>query len=98
MHDSKKSAIRKEVKERSIEKIRNRRRIVFNLKQSDVKKYKVVVMNMFERMGVIIRSYDISDIVRMMRKEGDETVKPLLDEFKSEYDKWTVMRNKADLR
>ena len=44
--------IRKEVKESSIEEKRKRWMIVFNLKQSDVKKYKVVVMDMFERMGV----------------------------------------------
>ena len=34
----------------------------------------------------------------MRKKEGDETVKPVIVEFKSEYDKWTVLRNKADLR
>ena len=37
--------------------------IVFNLKQSDVKNDKVVVMDMFARMGVRIRSEDVSDII-----------------------------------
>ena len=94
----KKSDIRKEIEESSIEERRKRRMIVFNLKQSDVKNDKVVVMDMFERMGVRIRSENVSDIIRMRKKEGDETVKPVIVEFKSEYDKWTVLRNKADLR
>ena len=49
-------------------------------------------------MGVIIRSVDVADIIRMRKKDGDETVKPVIIEFKSEYDKWMVLRNKADLR
>ena len=72
--------------------------MVFNLKQNDVKNDKVVVMDMFERMGARIRSEDVSDIIRMRKKEGDETVKPVIVEFKSEYDKWAVLMNKADLR
>ena len=53
---------------------------------------------MIERMGVRIRSEDVADIIRMRKKNGDETVKPVIIEFKSEYDKWMVMRNKAELR
>ena len=71
---------------------------MFNLKQSDVTNDKVVDMVMFERMGVKICSEDVLDIIRMRKKECDETVKPVIVEFKSEYDKWTVLRNKADLR
>ena len=82
----KKSDIRKEVEESSIEERRKRLMIVFNLKQSDVKNDKVVVMDMFERMGVRSRSEDVLDIIRMRKKEGDETVKPVIVEFKSEYD------------
>ena len=71
---------------------------MFNLKQSDVKNDNVVAMDMFERMGVIIGSEDVSDIIRMRNKEGDEAVKPVIVEFKSEYDKLTVLRNKPGLR
>ena len=49
--------------------------IVFNLKQSEVKNVKVVVMDMFEVMAVRVRSEDVSDIIRMRKKEGDEAVK-----------------------
>ena len=49
-------------------------------------------------MGVRIRSEDVADIIRMRKKDGDETVKPVIIEFKSEYDKWMVLINKADLR
>ena len=58
----------------------------------------MVVMDIFERMGVRIRSEDVSDIIRMRKKKGDETVKPVIVELKSEYDKWMVSRNKDDLR
>ena len=40
----------------------------------------------------------MADITRMRKKDGDEVVKPVIIEFKSEYDKWMVLRNKADLR
>ena len=36
--------------------------------------------------------------IRIRKKDGDEAVKPVIIEFKSEYDKWMVLRNKADLR
>ena len=65
----KKSNIRKEVKASLLRK-EERRMIVFNLKQSGVKNDKVVVMDMFERMGVRIRSDDLSDIIRMRKKDG----------------------------
>ena len=53
---------------------------------------------MIERMGVRIRSEDVADIIRMRKKNGDEMVKPVIIEFKIEYDKWMVLRNKAELR
>ena len=43
-------------------------------------------------------SEDVSDIIRMRKKEGDEAVKPVSVEFESEYEKWTVLINKADSR
>ena len=50
---------------------------------------------MIERMGVRVRSEeDVTDIVRMRKKYGDEALKPVIIEFKSEYEKWTVLRSK----
>ena len=40
----------------------------------------------------------MENIIRMRKKDEDETVKPVIIEFKNEYDKWMVLRNKADLR
>ena len=34
----------------------------------------------------------------MRKKEGDEAMKTVIVKLKGEYDKWTVLRNKADLR
>ena len=53
---------------------------------------------MIERMGVRVRSEDMPDIIRMRKKDEDEAVRPVIIEFKSEYDKWMVLRNKDDLR
>ena len=94
----KSSDIRKEVEERSFEEKRKRRLIVFNLRQSEVKHDIELVWDMIEWMGVIIRSEDVADKIRMRKKDGDEAVKPVIIEFKSEYDKWMVLRNNADLR
>ena len=33
----------------------------------------------------------------MRNKEGVRLARPIIVEFKSEYDKWTVLRNKSDL-
>ena len=42
---------------------------------------------MIERMGVRVRSEDAADIVRTRKKDGDDAVKPVIIEFKSEYEK-----------
>ena len=94
----KRGDIRKEVEERSFEERRKRRLIVFNLRQSEVKNFRELVWDMIERMGVRVRSEDVADKIRMRKKDGDEAVKPVIIEFKSEYDKWMVLRNKAALR
>ena len=60
---------RKSKRALSIEESRKRRMNAFNLNQRDVKNNKVVVMDIFERMGVSICS-DVSDIIRMRKKEG----------------------------
>ena len=70
--------------------------IVFNLRQSEVKNDRELVWDMIKRMGVIIRSEDVADIIRVRKKDGDEAVKPVIIEFKSEDNKWMVLRNKAD--
>ena len=36
-------------------------------------------------------------MVRRRKKEGVGLARPIIVEFKSEYDKWTVLRNKSDL-
>ena len=40
----------------------------------------------------------VMDMIRMRKKEGDRLAKLIIVEFKSEYDKWTVLANKSDLR
>ena len=49
-------------------------------------------------MGVRVREEEEVDVVRMRKKEGVGLARPTIVEFKSEYDKWTVLRNKLDLR
>ena len=38
------------------------------------------------------------DVVRLRQKENGPNIKPIIVEFSSEYDKWTLMRMKAKLR
>ena len=52
-----------------------------------MKNDKVIVMNMFERRGVRIYSEDVSDIIRMRKKDGYDAMKPVIVEFNSECDK-----------
>ena len=54
-------------------------------------------MDMIGDMGVRVRVEDVVDVVRMRKKEGVGLARPIVVEFKSEYDKWTVLRNKSDL-
>ena len=37
-------------------------------------------------------------MVRLRQKENGPIIRPIIVEFRSEYDKWTVMRMKAKLR
>ena len=41
---------------------------------------------------------NIVDVVRLRQKENGPIIRPIIVEFRSEYDKWTVMRMKAKLR
>ena len=54
------------------------------------------VMDMIGGMGVRVREEEVVDVVGMRKKEGDGLARPIIVEFKSEYDKWTVLRNKSN--
>ena len=56
------------------------------------------VMDMIGDMGVMAREEEVVDVVRMGKKEGFGLARPIIVGFKSEYDKWTVLKNKSDLR
>ena len=56
------------------------------------------VMDMNGDMGVRVRDEEVVDVVRIRKKEGVGLARPIIVEFKSEYDKWTVFNNKSDLR
>ena len=49
-------------------------------------------------MGVRGREEEIVDVVRMRKKDEGVSIRPIIIEFRTEYDKWTVLRNKSDLR
>ena len=54
-------------------------------------------MDMIRDIGVRVGEEEVVDVVSMRKKEGVGLARPIIVEFKSEYDKWTVLRNKADL-
>ena len=88
----KKSVIRKEVKSTNEEEPRKKRIMIFNLKN---KTGKSVVE--FGKMGAGQSCDDVVDVVRLIQKENGPIMRPIIVEFRSEYDKWTVMRMKAKL-
>ena len=45
-----------------------------------------------------MREEEIVDVVRMRKKDEGGSIRPIIVEFGTEYDKWTVLRNKSDLR
>ena len=94
-----KEDIRKEVIESGVDETRKKRLIVFNMDKSERKNDREQVLDMIDRMGVNVRKEDVKDVIRMRDRDGSSGVaRPLIVEFKSEYDKWTVLRNKSDLR
>ena len=97
-HDSKEECYQKEVERGVLRREERVRLIVINLRQSETGNDRELVWDMIERMGVRVRSEDVADIIRMRKKDGDEAVNSVIIGFKSEYDKWMVRRNKADLR
>ena len=49
-------------------------------------------------MGIRVREEKIVDVVRVRKKDEGGSIRPIIVEFRTEYDKWTVLRNKSDLR
>ena len=94
----KKSEIRKEVEESNYETRRKKRMIVFNLKEKKEKNDRDRVIEMIGDMGVRVREEEIVDVVRMRKKDEGGSIRPIIVEFRTEYDKWTVLRNKSDMR
>ena len=91
----KKSEIRKEVEESNYETRRKKRMNVFNLKEKKNDRDRVI--EMIGDMGVRVREEEIVD-VRMRKTDERGSIRPIIVEFRTEYDKWTVLRNKSDLR
>ena len=94
----KKSVIRKEVKSTNEEETRRKIIMIFNLKNKTGKSDVECVKDVFGKMGAGQGSNDVVDVVRLGQKENSPIIRPIIVEFRSEYDKWTVMRMKAKLR
>ena len=94
----KKSVIRKEVKSTNEEETRKKIIMIFNLKNKTGKSDVKCVKDVFGKMGAGQSCDDVVDVVRLRQKENGPIIRPIIVEFRSEYDKWTVMRMKAKLR
>ena len=70
-----------------------KRIMIFNLKNKIGKSDVECVHDVFGKS-----CDDVVDVVRLTQKENGPIVRPIIVEFRSEYDKWTVMRMKAKLR
>ena len=94
----KKSVIRKEVKSTNEEETRRKIIKIFYLKNKTGKSDVECVKDVFGNMGAGQSCDDVVDVVRLRQKENGPIIRPIIVEFRSEYDKWTVMRMKAKLR
>ena len=94
----KKSEIRKEVKTTYEEETRKKGIMIFNLKNKTGKSDVEWVKNVFGKMGAGESCDDVVDVVRLTQKENGPIIRLIIVEFRSEYDKWTVMMMKAKLR
>ena len=94
----KKSVIRKEVKSTNEEETRKKIIMIFNLKNKTGKSDVECVKDVFGKVGAGQSCDDIVNVVRLRQKENGPIIRPIIVEFRSEYDKWTVMRMKAKLR
>ena len=92
-----KSVIRKEVKSTNEEETRKNRLLIFNLKYKVGKSDVGCVNDVFEKMGANQICDDIVDVVRLRQKENGPIIRPIIAEFRSKYDTWTVMRMKTKL-
>ena len=71
---------------------------MFNLKGKKEKNDRDQVVKMIGEMGVRVRDEEIVDVVRMRKKDEGGVIRSIIVDFRAEYDKWTVLRNRADLR
>ena len=72
--------------------------MIFNLKNKTGKSDVECVKDVFGKMGAGQSCDDVVDVVRLRQKENGPIIRSIIVEFRSEYDKWTVMRMKAKLR
>ena len=82
-----KSVIRKEVKSINEEETRKKRIMIFNLKNKTEKSDVGCVKDMFGKMGAGQNCDDVVDVVRLRQKENGPILRPIIVEFRSEYDK-----------
>ena len=72
--------------------------MIFNLKNKTGKSDVESVKDVFGKMGAGQSCDDVVDVVQLRQKENGPIIRQIIVEFRSEYDKWTVMRMKAKLR
>ena len=53
------------------------------------------VKDVFGNMGAGQSCDDVVDVVRLRQKENGHIIRPIIVEFRSEYDKWTVNEDKS---
>ena len=94
----KKYVIRKEVKSANEEETMKKRIMILNLKNKTGKSDVECVKDVFGKMGAGQSCGDVVDLVRLRHKENGPIIRPIIVEFRSEYDKWTVVIMKAKLR
>ena len=83
---AKKYGIRKEVNSTNEEETREKTLMIFNLKNKGGKSDVECVKDVFEKMGASPSCDDIVDVVRLRQKENGPITRPIIVEFKSEYD------------
>ena len=71
--------------------------MIFNLKNKVGKSDVECVKDVFEKMGASQSCDDIMDVIRLSQKENGPLIRSIIVEFRSEYDKWTVMRMKSNI-
>ena len=94
----KKAVIKKEVKSTNEEETKKKIIMIYNLKSKTGKSNVVCVKHVFGNMGAGQIHDDVVDVVRLRQKENGLSIRPIIVEFRSEYDKWAVLRIKAKLR